>query len=141
MLFAVLALTVGLIMLSSAYPGKFIKFDPGAQDGGDPGVPAATTSRASHPIERVEAAVSIVEKHLEERREDRFGIKSLYSVYDQDDAFSIVIRSNRATKAVRRDQELIEKAQDGLPEIVIGKPSFKWDQTRAPWAASASACS
>ena len=28
-------------------------------------------------------------------------------------------------------QEFIAKAQEGLPEIIIGKPSFKWDDQNA----------
>jgi HAE1 family hydrophobic/amphiphilic exporter-1 len=123
-LFAVLALTFGLIMLSSAYPGKFIKFDPGAQDGGSQ-VFLGYGIKGSHPIERVEAAVSIVEKHFEARR-DELGIKSLYSVYDQGNAFSIVMLKPR-DEGGPRVQEFIEKAQEGIPEIVIGKPTFKWD--------------
>ena len=35
--------------------------------------------------------------------------------------------SNPAMRVGLKSQELIEKAQDGLPEIIIGKPSFKWD--------------
>jgi HAE1 family hydrophobic/amphiphilic exporter-1 len=123
-LVTVLALTTGLIMLSSAYPGKFIKFDPGAQDGGNQ-VFMGYNIKGSHPIDRVEAAVGIVEKHFEGRRE-ALGIKSFYTVYGQDNAFSIVVLKPRDEGGLKA-QEFINQAQEGLPEIVIGKPSFKWD--------------
>jgi hydrophobic/amphiphilic exporter-1 (mainly G- bacteria), HAE1 family len=127
-LFLVLALTVGLMMLSSAYPGKFIKFDPGAQDGGNQ-VFLSYNIKGSHPIDRVESAVSTVEKYLEGRR-DELGIKSVYSVYDQTEAFSIIVTKPRDEGGLKA-QDLIAKAQDNLPEIIIGKPSFKWDDENA----------
>jgi HAE1 family hydrophobic/amphiphilic exporter-1 len=123
-LIAVLALTIGLIALSSAYPGKFIKFDPGAQDGGSQ-VFLGYNIKGSHPIDRVESAVKIVEKHFDGRREE-LGIKSFYSVYDQTNAFSIVMLKPR-DEGGPLVQEFITKAQEGIPEILIGKPSFKWD--------------
>jgi HAE1 family hydrophobic/amphiphilic exporter-1 len=55
-LVAVLALTVGLLMLSSAFPGKFLKFDPGAQDGGNQ-VFLGYNIKGSHPIDRVRFGV------------------------------------------------------------------------------------
>ena len=48
----------------SSIPGKFIKFDPGAQDGGNQ-VFLGYNIKGSHPIDRVEAAVETVERHFE----------------------------------------------------------------------------
>ncbi len=127
-LVAVLLLTVGLIVISSMFPGKFLKFDPGAQDGGNQ-VFLGYNIKGSHPIDRVEAAVSTVEKHFEARREE-LGIKSFYSVYDQTEAFSIVVLKPR-DEGGPRAQEFIAKAQEGIPEIIIGKPSFKWDDANS----------
>ena len=127
-LIAVLALTVGLIMLSSAYPGKFLKFDPGAQDGGNQ-VFLGYNIKGSHPIDRVEAAVGTIERHFEARREE-LGIKSFYTVYDQTSAFSIAVLKARKDGGLKA-QEFIAKAQDGMPEIIIGQPSFKWDDANS----------
>ncbi len=127
-LVAVLALTVGLLMLSSAYPGKFLKFDPGAQDGGNQ-VFLGYNIKGSHPIDRVEAAVGTVERHFEGRRKE-LGIKSFYTVYDQNSAFSIVVLNPRDDGGLKT-QEFIAKAQEGLPEIIIGRPSFKWDDANS----------
>ena len=127
-LIAVLTLTIGLIMLSSAYPGKFLKFDPGAQDGGNQ-VFLGYNVKGSHPIDRVEAAVGTIERHFEARREE-LGIKSFYTVYDQTSAFSIAVLKARKDGGLKA-QEFIAKAQEGLPEIIIGQPSFKWDDANS----------
>ncbi len=123
-LFAVLGLTVGLIVLSSMFPGKFIKFDPGAQDGGNQ-VFLGYNIKGTHPIDRVESAVGIIERHFDGKRE-ALGIKSIYSVYDQTSGFSIFVLKPRDEGGMKA-QEFVDLAQDGLPEIVIGKPSFRWD--------------
>ncbi len=123
-LIMVLAMTVGLVALSAAFPGKFIKFDPGAQDGGGQ-VFLGYNIRGTHPIDRVEAAVRVVEKHFEGRRAE-LGIKSFYSVYDQTSAISIVVLKDRDDGGPNV-QEFVAKAQEGIPEIIIGKPSFRWD--------------
>ena len=47
-------------------------------------------------------------------------------MYDQTSAFTIIVLKPRDEGGLKA-QELIDKAQDGLPEIIIGKPSFKWD--------------
>ena len=137
-LMAVLALTVGLIMLSSVYPGKFLKFDPGAQDGGNQ-VFLGYNIKGSHPIDRVEAAVATIERHFEARREE-LGIKSFYTVYDQTSAFSIAVLKARKDGGLKA-QEFIAKAQDGLPEIIIGQARASNGTTPTRWADNASACS
>ena len=123
-LFVVLGLTAGLIALSAAFPGKFIKFDPGAQDGGGQ-VYLGYRIQGTHPIERVEAAVGIIEKHFDGRRED-LGIQSFYTVYDQGSATSVVVLKPR-DEGGPNVQDFVARAQEGIPEIIIGKPSFRWD--------------
>jgi hydrophobic/amphiphilic exporter-1 (mainly G- bacteria), HAE1 family len=123
-LLAIVGLTIGLIMLSNAYPGKFLKIDPGAQDAGQQ-VFLNYNIKGNHPIDRVESAVHTVETYLETHRE-ALGIKSIYSVYDVGRASSIIVLKPGKEGGVR-GPEFIEKTQDKLPEIIIGKPSFKWD--------------
>jgi HAE1 family hydrophobic/amphiphilic exporter-1 len=127
-LFVVLALTVGLLVLSSMYPGKFLKFDPGAQDAGTQ-VFLNYNIKGSHPIDRVEQAVVKMENHLDARAKE-FGIKSVYSVYDATHAHSVIVLKERDDGGMRA-QEFIEKAEGSLPEIIIGKPGFKWDDENA----------
>jgi hydrophobic/amphiphilic exporter-1 (mainly G- bacteria), HAE1 family len=124
----IVALTWGLLKISAMYPGKFLKFDPGAQDAGTQ-VYLNYNLKGTHPIERVEAAVVTIEKHFQAKA-DELGIKSVYSVYDATDARSVVILKDRDDGGPR-PPEFIEKAQEGLPEIIIGKPGFKWDDDGA----------
>jgi HAE1 family hydrophobic/amphiphilic exporter-1 len=123
-LIVVLGLTVGLIVASTKFPGKLLKFDPGAQDAGSQ-VFLDFHVKGTHPIERVESAVQIMEDHFEKQRE-ALGIKSVYSVYEQSHAHSVIVLKPRDEGGLRA-QEFIEKTQETLPEIIIGKPSFKWD--------------
>jgi HAE1 family hydrophobic/amphiphilic exporter-1 len=127
-LIAVLALTVVLLVLSSRFPDKFLKFDPGAQDGGNQ-VFLGYNIKGTHPIDRMEAAVATIERHFEGRREE-LGIRSFYSVYDQTEAFSIIVLKPRDEGGLKA-QEFITLAQEGIPEIIIGKPSFKWDDANS----------
>jgi HAE1 family hydrophobic/amphiphilic exporter-1 len=123
-LVVVLGLTVGLIVASARFPGKLLKFDPSAQDAGSQ-VFLDYHVKGTHPIERVESAVQVMEDHFEKQRE-ALGIKSVYSVYEQGHAHSVIVLKPRDEGGLRA-QEFIEKAQDSLPEIIIGTPSFKWD--------------
>ncbi len=124
----VVGLTCGLLKLSAMYPGKFLKFDPGAQDAGTQ-VFLNYNLKGSHPIDRVEAAVVTIEKHFEAKAKE-LGIKSVYSVYDPTHAHSVIVLKDRDDGGPR-PPEFIEKAQAGLPEIIIGKPGFKWDDENA----------
>jgi HAE1 family hydrophobic/amphiphilic exporter-1 len=80
----------------------------------------------TYPLARTEEAVSRVEAYLEENR-DRFGIELVYSYFTPDDAASVI-------KLKPRDQlpmdprELMKEIEKGLPEIIIGKPSFRFDE-------------
>ena len=51
-------------------------------------------------------------------------------MYDQTSAFSIAVLKAREDGGLKA-QEFIAKAQEGLPEIIIGKPSFKWDDANS----------
>ena len=51
-------------------------------------------------------------------------------MYDQTSAFSIAVLKARNDGGLKA-QEFIAKAQEGLPEIIIGQPSFKWDDANS----------
>ena len=121
---AILVLTGALIALSVAFPGKFLKIDPGAQDAGRQ-VFLDYKINGTHLIDRVEAAVEIIEKHLDAQR-DSLGIERVYSVYDPEHAHSIIILKPKAEGGIK-GPEFIERTRTILPEIVIGKPSYDWD--------------
>jgi hydrophobic/amphiphilic exporter-1 (mainly G- bacteria), HAE1 family len=80
----------------------------------------------TYPLARVEEAVTRVEKYLETNRE-RFGIDLIYSHFLPDDASS-VIRLKPKDQRPMEPRELMKVIEKGLPEIIIGKPSFRFDE-------------
>ena len=80
----------------------------------------------TYPLPRVEEAVTRVEAYLEENKE-RFGINLIYSYYTPNDA-STVIKLKPRDELPIQPRELIKEVEKGLPEIIIGKPSFRFDQ-------------
>ncbi len=80
----------------------------------------------TYPLARVEEAVTRVEAYLEENKE-RFGIDLIYSYYLPNDA-STVIKLKPRDELPIPARDLIKEVEKGLPEIIIGKPSFSFDQ-------------
>ena len=125
---AIVVLTGVLLGLSIAFPGKLLKIDPNSQDAGRQ-VFLNYHINGTHPIDRVEAAVGIVEKHFDGRRE-ALGIERIYSVYEASFARSIITLKSRDDGGLK-GPEFIEKTKDDMPEIVIGKPSYTWDDANS----------
>jgi len=82
----------------------------------------------TYPLARTEEAVTRVENYLEENRE-RFGIDLVYSYYTPDDASS-VIKLKPRDEMPMEPRELMKEIEKGLPEIIIGKPSFRFDDNQ-----------
>ena len=80
----------------------------------------------TYPLARVEQAVTRVETYLESNKE-RFGIDLIYSYFLPDDASS-VIRLKPRDELPMEPRELMKEIEKGLPEIIIGKPSFRFDE-------------
>jgi len=80
----------------------------------------------TYPLARVEEAVTRVEKYLEDNKE-RFGIDLIYSHFEPDDASS-VIRLKPKDQLPMKPRDLMKEIEKGLPEIIIGKPSFRFDE-------------
>ncbi|MGQ0430172.1 MAG: efflux RND transporter permease subunit [Gammaproteobacteria bacterium] len=82
----------------------------------------------TYPLARTEEAVTRVENYLEQNQE-RFGIELVYSYFTPDEAASVI-------KLLPQDQrpmeprELMKEIEKGLPEIIIGKPSFRFDENQ-----------
>ncbi|MEX0735006.1 MAG: efflux RND transporter permease subunit [Steroidobacteraceae bacterium] len=83
----------------------------------------------TYPLARTKEAVSRVEKYLEENK-DRFGIELVYSYYTSNDASS-VIKLKPRDELPMDPRELMAEIEKGLPEIIIGKPSFRFDDDMA----------
>ncbi len=82
----------------------------------------------TYPLARVEEAVTRVEYYLEENKE-RFGIELVYSYFQVDDASS-VIKLKPVDQLPMEPRELMKEIEKDLPEIIIGKPSFRFDENQ-----------
>lgn len=150
-------ITAGLILVvlaSVAIPMKFVKADMFPQDVGR-SIFLGYHIDGTYPLARVEAAVSTVEAYFEKNRE-RFEIESIYSYYRPEEAGTILVLwpdrgstgfafIDRAIDGVRglfgmempekhaklRAREIIDLATPGIPEIIIGKPTFSFDDQMA----------
>jgi HAE1 family hydrophobic/amphiphilic exporter-1 len=69
--------------------------------------------------------VSTVEAYLEKNRE-RFGIQTIYSYFRPEDAGTFVNLGPKGTGPETR--EVLDRMTEEMPEIIIGKPSFQFDQ-------------
>jgi len=78
------------------------------------------------PLQRVESAVNLIEAYLEKNRE-RFEIQTLYSYFRPDQALTSLTLTPKG-EAKKETKEIIAEITKDLPEIIIGKPSFQFDQ-------------
>ena len=102
-----------------------VKFDMFPQDASDR-VFLPYHIEGTYPLARMEEAVSRVEAYLEENKE-RFGIDLVYSYFTPSDASS-VIKLKPRDELPMEPRELMKEIEKGLPEIIIGKPSFRFDE-------------
>jgi HAE1 family hydrophobic/amphiphilic exporter-1 len=121
------ALFVALTVLSPVplFMTELVKFDMFPQDASDR-VFLPYHIEGTYPLARTEEAVTRVEAFLEENRE-RFGIELVYSYYTPDDASS-VIKLKPRDELPMEPRELMKEIEKNLPEIIIGKPSFRFDE-------------
>ncbi|MDP9197785.1 MAG: efflux RND transporter permease subunit [Pseudomonadota bacterium] len=124
------ALLVALTVASPVplFALEMVKFDMFPQDASDR-VFLPYHIEGTYPLARTEEAVSRVEAYLEENR-DRFGIDIVYSYYTPDEASS-VIRLKPKDELPMEPRELMKEMEKGLPEIIIGKPSFRFEEDQS----------
>ncbi|HUG04579.1 MAG TPA: efflux RND transporter permease subunit [Steroidobacteraceae bacterium] len=124
------ALFVVLTVLSPIplFALELVKFDMFPQDASDR-VFLPYHIEGVYPLARTEAAVSRVEAYLEENR-DRFGIELVYSWYTTDQASS-VIKLKPKDELPMEPRELMKEMEKGMPEIIIGKPSFRFNEDQS----------
>jgi hydrophobic/amphiphilic exporter-1 (mainly G- bacteria), HAE1 family len=79
----------------------------------------------SHPMERVEQAVRRVEAYIEANR-DNFDVDTYYSFWLNDTASTRLYLTPKESATVP-PQEVMERVMKGMPEIIIGKPSFTFN--------------
>jgi HAE1 family hydrophobic/amphiphilic exporter-1 len=105
-------------------PGKLLKIDMFPQDAGRQLVLEYKLA-GSHPLDRVETAVKRIEKYLDDNRE-QFDIKSIYSRYDTENAATVLLLQPKELARLTPAQ-VKERVSANLPEIIIGKPAFNFD--------------
>ena len=104
---------------------KLIKFDAFPQDAGRR-LYMPLHIEGQHPLERVESAVSTIEDYLFDHQEE-FNIRSVYSYYEKGRAETVILLTEEE-EATLSTTDIIEKIEENLPVIAIGKPSFEFDQ-------------
>jgi HAE1 family hydrophobic/amphiphilic exporter-1 len=121
------ALFVVLTVLSPIplFATKILKMDMFPQDASDR-LFLPYHIEGTYPLARTEEAVSRVEKYLQDNKE-RFGIDLIYSYYLPDEASS-VIRLKPRDQLPMDPRDLMKEIEKGMPEIIIGKPSFRFDE-------------
>jgi HAE1 family hydrophobic/amphiphilic exporter-1 len=80
----------------------------------------------SHPMERVEQAVKRVEAFIEWNKE-RFDVDTYYSYWQNDQASTRLYLTDKEVARVPPAQ-VMEMISKEVPEIIIGKPSFTFDE-------------
>jgi HAE1 family hydrophobic/amphiphilic exporter-1 len=79
-----------------------------------------------HPLERIEDTVDVMEQYFFDNQEE-FNIRSVYSYFDKGRAESTLLLTSE-DDATASTKEIIERIEENLPVIAIGKPSFQFDQ-------------
>ena len=119
------ALLVIIASPVALFATKALKVDPFPQDAGR-GLFLDYHIKGTHPLEQVEQAVDRIEAFLLANRE-RFDIKSVYSRYDTVSAQTLLQLSPKDAARVR-SKDVMQWIADEMPEILIGEPSFQFDQ-------------
>ncbi len=120
-----LALLVIVASPAALFATKALKVDPFPQDAGR-GLFLDYHIKGTHPLAQVEQAVDRVEAFLLANRE-RFDIQSVYSRYDTVSAQTLLQLSPKDAARVRA-KDVMQWVADEMPEILIGEPSFQFDQ-------------
>ena len=125
-----MALATVLLLVSPVplFALKLAKVDPFPQEASRT-VFLAYHLNGSYPMERVEQAVNRIEAYIESNRE-RFDVETYYSVWLADEAYTRLYLKPKEEAAVPA-AEVMRRISEGLPEIIIGKPSFQFEQGAA----------
>ncbi len=120
--------TAGLIVLtlaSIAVPIKLVKFDTFPQEAGRK-LFMQFNLESNFPLARVENAVDTFEDFLFSHKEE-LDIRSVYSYFDEGRAQTMILLTEE-DQATVRTKDIIDRIENEMPDIVIGKPSFDLDQ-------------
>ncbi|HSD68884.1 MAG TPA: efflux RND transporter permease subunit, partial [Woeseiaceae bacterium] len=104
---------------------QLVKFDAFPQESGRR-LYMPYNIEGQHPLELVEKTVFQIENFLFEHQEE-FDIRSVYSYYEKGRAESVILLTEDDDITLST-KEIIERIEEKLPVIAIGKPSFEFDQ-------------
>ena len=114
-----------LVVASAAIPVTQMTFDMFPQEAGRK-LLLEYHIEGKHPVTRTEETVNIIEEYLYANQET-FDIRNVYSYYDEQRAQSTLLLTPE-DEATVSTSGVIERVMENLPEIIIGSPSFKFDQ-------------
>jgi HAE1 family hydrophobic/amphiphilic exporter-1 len=80
----------------------------------------------SYPMDRVEEAVKRIEAYVEQNKE-RFDVETYYSWWVADNAYTRLYLKPKEEATVAA-AEVMRQFTEEMPEIIIGKPSFQFDE-------------
>ena len=125
-----MALATVLLLVSPVplFALKLAKVDPFPQEASRT-VFLAYHLNGSYPMERVEQAVNRIEAYIESNKE-QFDVDTYYSVWLADEAYTRLYLKPKEEATVPA-AEVMRRISEGLPEIIIGKPSFQFEQGAA----------
>jgi HAE1 family hydrophobic/amphiphilic exporter-1 len=117
-----------VVLLASPVPLfalKLTKVDPFPQEASRL-LGLAYHLNGSYPMDRVEEAVKRIEAYVEENKE-RFDVETYYSWWVADNAYTRLYLKPKEEATVAA-AEVMKQFTEGMPEIIIGKPSFQFDE-------------
>jgi len=122
---------ITLLLLASPVPLfalKLAKVDPFPQEASRT-LMLVYHVNGSYPMDRVEQAVKRVEAYIEQNKE-RFDVETYYSFWVPDQASTRLYLKPKDDATVPAE-DVMKRVMEGMPEIIIGKPSFQFDQGAA----------
>jgi HAE1 family hydrophobic/amphiphilic exporter-1 len=118
------ALATLLVIASIIIPIKVVKFDMFPQEAGRV-LLLQYHIEGKHPLSEVKHTVDLIEDYLFENQE-AFDLRSVYSYYDEGRGQTMLLLTDKSEAKVQTS-EVIKRVLENLPEIIIGKPSFQFD--------------
>jgi len=122
-----MALITVLLLVSPVplFALKLAKVDPFPQEASRT-LGLAYHLNGSYPMNRVEEAVRRVETYIEANKEE-FDVDTYYSWWVSDNAYTRLYLKPKEEATVPA-ADVMKRVMEGMPEIIIGKPSFQFDQ-------------
>jgi HAE1 family hydrophobic/amphiphilic exporter-1 len=120
--------TIVVLLLASPVPLfalKLTKVDPFPQEASRL-LGLSYHLNGSYPMDRVEEAVKRMEAYVEENKE-RFDVETYYSWWVADNAYTRLYLKPKEEATVAA-ADVMKQFAEGMPEIIIGKPSFQFDE-------------